>query len=133
MITSLDQTPSKFVAGYKKTLAEKGSESVLIAGSTDKQMILEIFSIILVGKFSLIFIFTNYQLIYDSKTSKSVLAVSFPSNFVISANEKPHRNNKREALSMLKNVVILYIVEQRIPLSLDFDYPALLIMDDFKD
>ena len=34
---------------------------------------------------------------------------------------------------MLKKVIILYIKEQRITLSLDFDHLALLIMDVFKD
>ena len=36
MIPNLDQTPSKFVPGCNKTLAEKGSKSVPITGSTDK-------------------------------------------------------------------------------------------------
>ena len=82
MINSLDQTPSKFVLGCNKTLAKKGCKSVLITGSTDQQMITATFSITLTGEFLPI------QLIYGSKTNKRTPAVSFPCDFVISANEK---------------------------------------------
>ena len=75
--------------------------------------------------------FLPIQLIYGGKTNKSILAVSFPSDFVISANEK-HYSNEREALNMLENVIILYVEKQLVSLNLDFDHPALLIMDIFK-
>ena len=88
-------------------------------------MITATFPITLTGEFLPI------QLIYGGKTSKSIPAVSFPAVFMISANEK--NRNEKEALSMLKKVIILYIKEQRITLSLDFDHLALLIMDVFKD
>ena len=39
--------PSNFIPGFNKTLAEKGSESVPIASSTDKRMIATKFSITL--------------------------------------------------------------------------------------
>ena len=122
MIINLDQTPSKFVPGCNKTLAQKGCKSVPIAGSTDKRMITATFSITLTGEFLPI------QLIYDGKTNKSIPAVSFPSEFVISANEK-HYSNEREALNMLENIIIPYVEKQRVSLNLDFDHPALLIMD----
>ena len=121
----LDQTPSKFVPGCNKTLAKKGCKSVPIAGSTDKRMIIATFSITLNGEFLPI------QLIYDGKTKKSIPAVSFPSDFVISANEK-HYSNEREALNMLENVIIPYVEKQLVSRNLDFDHPALLIMDVFK-
>ena len=56
---------------------------------------------------------------------KSILAVSFSSDFVIRANEK-HYSNEKEALNMLENVIILYVEKQRVSLNLDFDHPALL-------
>ena len=125
IIINLDQTPSKFVPGCNKTLTQKGCKSVSIAGSTDKRMITATFSITLTGEFLPI------QLIYDGKTNKSISAVSFPSDFVISANEK-HYSNEREALNMLENIIIPYVEKQRVSLNLDFDHPALLIMDVFK-
>ena len=87
-------------------------------------MITATFSITLTGEFLPI------QLIYGGKTNKSIPAVSFPSDFVISANEK--HSNEREALNMLENVIIPYVEKQRVSLHLDFDHPALLIMDVFK-
>ena len=62
-------------------------------------MINATFSITLTGEFLPI------QLIYGGKTKKGILAVSFPSEFVMSANEK-HYNSEREALNMLENVII---------------------------
>ena len=88
-------------------------------------MITATFSITLTGEFLPI------QLIYGGKTNKSILAVSFLSGSVISANEK-HYSNEREALNMLENVLIPYVEKQRVSLNLDFDHPALLIMDAFK-
>ena len=64
------------------------------------------------------------------RQKKSIPAVSFPSDFVISANKK-HYSNEREALNMLENIIIPY-VEQRVSVNLDFDHPAFLIMDVFK-
>ena len=126
MIINPDQTPLKFVPGCNKTLAKKGCKSVPIAGSTDKRIITATFFIILRGEF------LSVQLIYGGKTSKSIPAVSFPSDFVISANEK-HYSNKRKALNMLENVIIPYVEKQRVSLNIDFGHIALLIMDVFKD
>ena len=103
---------------------KKGCKSVPIAGSTDKRMITATFSITLTGKFLPI------HLIYSGKT-KNIPAVSFPSDFVISANET-HYSNEREALNMLENVIIPYVEKQLVSRNLDFDHPALLIMDVFK-
>ena len=107
------------VPGRNKTLAKKGCKSLPIAGSPDKQIITATFCITLTGEFLPI------QLIYGGKTKKSIPAVSFPSDFVISANEK-HYSNEREALNMLENVIIPHVEKQRVSLNLDFDHPALL-------
>ena len=50
---------------------------------------------------------------------------------MIKANEK-YLSNEREALNMLENVIIPYVKKQRVWLNLDFDHPALQIMDVFK-
>ena len=106
MIISLDETPSKFVPGCNKTLAKKkGCKSVPIAGSTDKRMITATVSITITGEF------LPLQLIYGGKTKKSIPAVSFSSDFVISANEK--HSTEKEALNMFENVIIPYVEKQR--------------------
>ena len=75
--------------------------------------------------------FLPIQLICGGKTKKSIPAVSLQSDFVISANEK--HSTQREALKMLENVIIRpYVEKQRVSLNLNFDHPALLIMDVFK-
>ena len=126
MVINLDQTPSKFVPGCNKTLAKKGCKSVPIAGSADKHMIIAAFSITLTGEF------LPVQLIYGGDTTKSIPAVSFPSDFVISVNKK-HYSNEKEALNMLENIIISYVEQQHVSLNLAFDHPVLIIMDVFKD
>ena len=75
--------------------------------------------------------FLPIQLICGGKTKKSIPAVSFQSDFVISANEK--HSTEREALNMLENVIIRpYVEKQRVSLNLNFDHPVLLIMGVFK-
>ena len=122
MVINLGQTPSKFAPGCNKTLAKKGCKSVPIAGSTDKRMTTATFSITLTREFLPI------QLIYGGKTTKSIPAVSFPSDFVISANKK--HGNEKEALNMLENIP--YVEQQRVSLNLAFGHPALIIMNVFK-
>ena len=65
------------------------------------------------------------------RQKKSIPAVSFPSDFVISANKK-HYSNEREALNMLENIIIPYVEKRRVSVNLDFDHSAFLIMDVFK-
>ena len=125
MVINLDKTPSKFVPGCNKTLAKKGCKSVPIAGSTDKRIITATFSITLTGEF------LPVQLIYGGKTTKSISAVSFTSDFVISVNKK-HYINEKEALNMLENIVIPYVEQECVSLNLAFDHPALIIMNVFK-
>ena len=72
LVINLYQTPTKFVPGCNKTLAEKGSKTVSIAGSTNKRMITATFAITLSGNFLPI------QLIYGGKTSKKYSCCSFP-------------------------------------------------------
>ena len=125
LVINLDQTPSKFVPGCNKTLAEKGSKTVSIAGSTDKRTITATFAITLSGNFLPI------QLIYGGKTSKSIPAVAFPPEFVLSANEK-HYSNEKESLNMLEKIIVPFVEKERRSLDLDSCHPALLIMDVFK-
>ena len=126
MLINQDQTPSKYVPGCNKTLASKGIKSVSVAGSTDQRTITATFSITMDGRF------LPMQIIYSDKTSKSIPPVSFPDSFLVSANTK-HYSNEKESLKMLEHIIIPYVKKQRQNLSLDPHYPALLIMDVFKD
>ena len=125
LVLNLDQTPSKFVPGCNKTVAKKGSKTVSIAGSTDKRMITATFVITLSGHFLPI------QLIYGSKTKKSIPAVKFPDEFHVTANPK-HYSNEKESLEMMRKIIIPYVKEERRRLHLSNSHPAVLIMDVFK-
>ena len=125
MVINLDQIPSKYVPGCNKTLAPKGIKSVSVAGSTDKRTITATFNITMDSKFS------PMQIIYGGKTSKSIPPVSFPDSFLVSANKKQY-SNERDSLKMLEHIIIPYVKKQRQNLSLDPQYPALLIMDMFR-
>ena len=76
-------------------------------------------------------IFLPMQIIYGGKASKSIPTVSFPDSFLVSSNKK-HYSNEKESLKMLEHIIIPYVKKQRQNLSLDPQYPALLIMDVFK-
>ena len=118
MVINLDQTPSKYVPGYNKTLAPKGIKSVSVSGSTDNRTITATFSITIDGKF------LPMLIIYGRKTSKSIPPVSFPDNFLVSVNKK-HYNNKKESLKMLEHIIISYVKKQRQNLSLNPSVPCL--------
>ena len=125
VLINLDQTPSKYVPGCNKTLASKGIKSVSVAGSTDKRRITATFSITMDGKF------LPMPIIYGGKTSRSIPPVSFPDSFLVSASKK-HYSNEKESLKMLEHIIIPYVKKQRQNLSLDPQYPALLIMEVLK-
>ena len=104
-ITNLDQTPSKYVPGCNKTLTPKGIKTISVAGSSDKRAITAKFSITTDGKF------LPMQIIYGGKTSKSILPVSFPDSFLVSANKK-HYSKEKESLKMLVEHIIIPYVEK---------------------
>ena len=125
LVINLDQTPTKYVPGCRKTLAPKGAKSVSIAGSTDKRTITSTFSITMDGQF------LPMQVIYGRKTTKSIPRVSFPDGFLVSAYLK-HYSNEEGSLKMIEHIIIPYVKNQRKILKLDAEYPAMLIMDVFK-
>ena len=91
LVINLDQTPSSFVPGNRSIQAVIGSETVLIAGSTDKRIITLTFCVTL--KDDLLPI----QIILGGKISRGIPRVSFPILFCICVNEK-HYSNEAESL-----------------------------------
>ena len=101
LVINFDQTPSKFVPGNRSTHTVIGSETMSIAGSTDKRMITLTFCITLKGDFLPI-------QIYGGKTNQSISRMSFPSSFCICENEK-YYSNKAESLKLIDEVIIPYV------------------------
>ena len=84
LIINVDQTPSKYVATEKITMAEKNSRHVSKKGKNAKRQI---------------------TLIYKGKTSRSVPSVNFPAGFLLSVNEH-HWSNENETLNGWSNCTI---------------------------
>ena len=75
LIINIDQTPTKYVAVSRSTLAKKNSKAVAIKGSSDKSSITATFSITFSGKCIVM------QLIYGRKTTKSLPRLNVPMIF----------------------------------------------------
>ena len=86
LVLNLDQTPSKYVPEFNKTLAPKGAQTVPIKGSNHKGMITASFTKTVDGKF------LPMQLNYGRKTQQSFPRVKFPSSFSLSVNPKHYSN-----------------------------------------
>ena len=101
LVINFDQTPSKFVLGNGSSDTVIGSETMPIAGSTDKRMITLTFCITPKGDFLPI-------QIYGGKTNHCIPRVSFPSSFCICENEK-YYSSKAESLKLIDEVIIPYV------------------------
>ena len=106
-------------------MALKGSKSVPICGSTDKQMTIATFIITLDGKI------LPPRLIYNGKTVKSLPRIDFPSSFCLNVSEK-HYSNEVESVKVLEEIVIPYTIKEIELLCLPPNPLTFLIMDVFK-
>ena len=94
-IMNLDQKPLK----SHLTMAKKGVKSVSITGSSDKRCITSTFVIPLEEDF------LPLQLIYGSKTKRSVPRYKFPESFSLSVNPK-HFSNTKELTKVIEKIVL---------------------------
>ena len=101
-------------------MAPRSSTSVTIEGSNDKRMITGTFA----GKF------LPTQLIYGGKTTQRIPKVTFPKDFSSRANSS-HYSNSEESLKFLKEMVILYVGNERCQLKLPKEQKALMVIDVF--
>ena len=103
----------------------KGSKTVPIKGSTDKQMTTATFTITLDGDFLPLY------LIYVGSTGKSLLRLKFPSSVSLSANPKQYSNEK-EVVTVVNDIIIPHVKAESKRLKLSADHPSLLIIEVFK-
>ena len=101
-------------------MAPHGSTTVTIEGSNDKRMI--------TGTFAGTFLPT--QLIYGGKTTQRIPKVTFPKDFSSRANSS-HYSKSEESLKFLKEMVILYVGNERCQLKLPKEQKALTVIDVF--
>ena len=110
---------------YKANNGRKGCSSVPIACVSDKRAIPATFVISLDGTF------LPLQLIYGGKTDRSIPKIKFPSSFSLSAN-KSHYSNTNESVKLINEILVPYVVAQRISLNLPHFSPAIIILDVFR-
>ena len=76
-------------------------------------------------------IFQRMQIIYKGKTNTSLSTVEFPSDFVLSYNEK-HWDNENKALNLIQNIVCPYSKDVKKKLGVDVSQKSFHLQDSFK-
>lgn len=127
LIFNADQTPSKYVATGKVTMAGTNSKHVAIKGGNDKRQITLTVIESLSGEM------LPFQIIYKGKTKRSLPhnASKDTNNFLFSFNTS-HWSNEKETLRLIDNVLLPRIQEIKERLNLPDDQKSLLIWDAFK-
>ena len=125
LIINVDQTPSKFVATDKMTMAAKGEKHISRAGATDKRAITVTLCETLDGHI------LPFQLIYTGKTERSLPNVKFPRGFCLAYNPK-HWSNENETLRLIEDVLVPYIAKIKEEKSLPESQKSLLLWDAFN-
>ena len=125
LVINIDQTPSKYVATGKVTMAEKGSRHVSRKGSDDKRQITATLSETLSGKI------LPFQLIYKGKTKRSIPSSKFPEGFLLSANPR-HWSNEAETIKLLDGIIKPYIEKTKELLHLNESQKSCIVWDAFK-
>ena len=121
LIMNLDQTPLKYIPAMHHTMAKQNSESVSIAGSSDKRSTTCTFTITLSGHF------LSMQLIYGGKTKQSLPRFMIPDGFSLSCNPK-HFTNVMESIN---EIITPYLQSQHKELGKP-KQATLVIMDVFR-
>ncbi len=126
LIFNADQTPSKYVATSKVTMAKRNSKHVPIKGGGDKRAITITIIESLSGEF------LPFQIIYKGKTKRSlpINASKDTHKFLFSFNMK-HWSNEKETLRLIDHVLVPHIKEVKQNLNLPANQKALLIWDAF--
>ncbi len=71
------------------------------------------------------------QIIYAVKTPRCLPSIKFPSDWQITYTLN-HWANEATTESYIKNILLPYVTQQRLKLSLGTDHPAVVIFDRFK-
>ena len=82
LIVNIDQTPSKYVATGKVTMAKNGSRHVSRKGADNKRQVTATLSETLPGEI------LPFQLINKVKKKRSIPSSKFPAGFLLSANPR---------------------------------------------
>ena len=117
-----DQTGIHYVPVSSWTMAKVGVE---IAGIDDKRQITAVFGGSMAGDF------LPPQVIYQGRTNKCLLSVTFPPDWHITFTEN-HWSNEKTMVGYLDKILFPYIDKKRQELHVPPTYPSLVIFDRFK-
>ena len=106
-------------------MAKEGSKRVEIAGINDKRQITAIFANTMSGDF------LPPQIIYSGKTTKCLPSITFPDDWHVTYTQN-HWANEVTTEDYINNILLPYVAQKRLELSLPIDHPALVIFDRFK-
>ena len=115
------QIPCFLILNFDQTLLKYVEVSSMRMGKGEKPMFQSL--VLMTNNQSLL------QLIFKSKTNESLLKVTFPEEFSLSANEKNYSNEK-ESLKFLDEFILSYIQQKQKNLGLE-NQKALIIYDVF--
>ena len=102
LITSVDQTASKFVATDNITMAAKGEKHISRAGATDKRAITVILCESPDG------CMLPFQLIHTGKMERSLPDFTSPEGFCLAFHQK-HWSNETETIRSIEDLLVPYI------------------------
>ena len=102
LITSVDQTASKFVATDNITMAAKGEKHISRAGATDKRAITVILCESPDG------CLLPFQLIHTGKMERSLPDFTSPDGFCLAFHQK-HWSNETETIRSIEDLLVPYI------------------------
>jgi len=126
LVINWDHTAMKIVPYSQWTMEKKGTKRVEIAGNEDKREITAVFTCTMSGKF------LPMRLIYKDTTRKCLpKGVDLPSDWDVTFTSN-HWANESTTISLLENVIIPYVKQERKALKLHHDHCALALFDVFK-
>ena len=125
LVINWDHTGIHYVPVSNWTVAKEGSKRIEIFGSDDKRQITAVFAATMSGDF----LFP--QIIYAGKTPRCLPSVKFPDGWHVMYTEN-HWANEHTTVDYINQILLPYVKRKRIELTLDANYPALVIFDRFK-
>ena len=126
LIINWDQTGVNYVPVSSLTMEVEGFKRVELVGKDDKRQITAVFGGLMAGNF------LPLQLVYQGKTTRCLLQINFPEDWLITYSENYRCCNERTMKDYFHKVILPYIANKRKELKLSLDHPTLLIFDNFK-
>ena len=124
LIINWDQTAINYIPLSSWTMEKRGSKRVEIIALDDKRQITTVFAGTLTGDF------LPPQVIYQGTTQRCLPNVEFPKDWHVTCTSN-HWSNEGTMMQYIDKILLPYIKRKREELQLKYNYPALVIFDNF--